>query len=388
MPKEIKDRQRDKHKHKDKHKQTRKRKREKREKREKHGTQRDEKLAKQRDQQHDKREKRLRGQDGSSSRSRKRQREQREQLVDPSAGEIDTLQDRAKMLERDRLFLREDPRAAQPSTALTDDGALSVSSLFLDTKGDFDTLAFGCQFAAHVPKYRVLAAPREDRYVRYFGPGFGRGRGGGGGGGGAGPMISAEALRRMQPHVPVGNEALAELLPLLPEPLRAVSGGSGDAGAGAAGLLMDDEFVRVRELNAATRQRPQDEDAWLALARTLDGTIGGGGGGDALAEAALGASTGSAPNPHRRHAAAAAERKAEVLRRAVESNPASERLRLALLAAVEACSAHEEVDAEWEAALAALPGSVVLWSAFLARTGRSFGAYSVNAQRHLATRSV
>ena len=71
----------------------------------------------------------------------------------------------------------------------------------------------------------------------------------------------------------------------------------------------------------------------------------------------------------------------QVLRRAVESNPASERLRLALLAAVEACSAHEEVDAEWEAALAALPGSVVLWSAFLARTGRSFGAYSVNAQR-------
>ena len=50
--------------------------------------------------------------------------------------------------------------------------------------------------------------------------------------------------------------------------------------------------------------------------------------------------------------------------------------------------AHEELDAEWEAALAALPGSVGLWSAFLARTGRSFGAYSVSAQRHRAARSV
>ena len=240
MRKEIKDRKR-------------KHKRDKRDKRDKH-----DKLAKQRDQQHDKRGKRPRGQDGSSSRSRKRQREQLEQLVDPSASEIDTLQDRAKMLERDRLFLREDPRAAQPSTALTDDGASSVSSLFLDTKGDFDTLAFGCQFAAHLPKYRVLAAPREDRYARYFGPGFGRGRGGGGrGGGGTGPIITAEALRRMQPHVPVGNEALAELLPLLPEPLAAESWGSGDASAGAARLLMDDEFGHASAHHGAATPSPQ-----------------------------------------------------------------------------------------------------------------------------------
>jgi hypothetical protein len=34
-----------------------------------------------------------------------------------------------------------------------------------------------------------------------------------------------------------------------------------------------------------------------------------------------------------------------VLRRAIESNPSSERLRLALLAAVETCSAPEELDA-------------------------------------------
>ena len=289
------------------------------------------------------------------------------------------------MVERDRLLLQADPRASQPSAAIATDGALSASSLFFDTRGDRDNLAFGCQFHGHLPKYRVLAAPRADRTVRYFGSGFGRG---GGSGSSNLPPITAAALRRLQPPPTdmSDGEATAEVLPLLPVLLAEAQAADGDSGAaGAADActhLAGDEFERVRELNAATRRAPHDERAWLALAAALDGASGGGGG------AAAAVSTVSSANHNRRHASASAERKSEVLRRAVELNPSSEGLRLALLAAHEAYLPHDDVEREWELALASLPGSVALWSTFLGRTGRAFAAFTTSSQRELGARGV
>ena len=147
---------------------------------------------------------------------------------------------------------------------------------------------------------------------------------------------------------------------------------AGSAEDGGGSLLAGGAFEKTRELNAAVRQRPRDEAAWLALAESLDAPIQAGG----------------QSHDDRRGAAASAERKAEVLRRAVSANPESETLRLALLKACEAYLPHEEIDSEWQRAVKEMPTSVALWSSLLGRRGAAFGAYTAGAQRALGARAI
>ena len=128
-------------------------------------------------------------------------------------------------------------------------------------------------------------------------------------------------------------------------------------------------MARTRALNAAVRQRPHDTVAWLALAESLDG--------DAPV-------VGSGPPQSR---LAAAERKTEVLRRAVGANPSSEVLRLALLRACESYMSNEELASEWESAIDSMPASVDLWAALLDRC-TSFGSYSASVHRELGIRAL
>ena len=116
-------------------------------------------------------------------------------------------------------------------------------------------------------------------------------------------------------------------MPLLPE--------EGDAGGAAAdpSPLGGEHFERRRALNAAVRATPHDEVAWIRLAESAtDGA------------SASANSTEKGPTATETSGlSASAERKIEVLRRAVETNPASEALRLALLQACDVYMPQEEV---------------------------------------------
>jgi len=128
-------------------------------------------------------------------------------------------------------------------------------------------------------------------------------------------------------------------------------------------------FARTRALNEAVRLRPTDAAAWLALANfENDAALGGGGGG--VRQGAL------------------AEKRLAVLRRAVEANPRHDELRLALLRAAEALLPPEPLAREWEAAVAALPGSVPIWVAAIGARARAFAAFTVGDVRELGARAL
>ena len=49
---------------------------------------------------------------------------------------------------------------------------------------------------------------------------------------------------------------------------------------------------------------------------------------------------------------------------------------------------HDDAEREWESAISAMPESVALWTAFLARRRRAFSTYSVSANRALLGRAI
>lgn len=72
------------------------------------------------------------------------------------------------------------------------------------------------------------------------------------------------------------------------------------------------------------------------------------------------------PKHNRVHDASPAEKQVAILQAALEHNPASERLLLALLRAYGGCAEPEALHAKWEAVLARRPGSWLLWREYLA----------------------
>jgi len=142
-------------------------------------------------------------------------------------------------------------------------------------------------------------------------------------------------------------------------------GGGGGEGEGEGGAR-----ERVRTLNAATRERPGDVAAWLALAELEEGgggaLEGGGGGGGG------------------RRAGAVAERKVSVLRRAVAANPRNEAVAVELLRAQESLLEPEEVGSAWEEAIRGDPCSVMLRMESLAHASRHVASFSVSALREAA----
>ena len=307
---------------------------------------------------------------------KRRKREHHHRIDEDSTN---ATRDKEKMLARDRVLLgSNDPRAHQQPGASTPS---VIGSTYYDVRGDWDSLAFGCQYHAQVPKYRSLTLPRDDaggqRYFRLNSNG------------GVLRVHVTQQLTRhtlRHQHATQPGEALALFVPWRAdrdtEPLPTADvadeprdGTNGNANDGTSNnLLAGGAYERTRELNAAVRQRPTDEAAWFALADSLQ-----------VADSVLAVPSAAAD---RRAITAAAERKTEVLRRAVAANPTSEALRMALLRACEAYLPWEDVDREWEHAVAQQPASVALWSALLGRRGAAFGAYMVSAQRQLGARSL
>ncbi len=96
---------------------------------------------------------------------RKRQKEKhRSASGGGGAGHV-AMSDAEKMAARDRAVLVEDPRAKLPASAPT-----APSGFSFDSRADRDNVAFGCVYAGHLPRYKLLGATREESAPRYFKP--------------------------------------------------------------------------------------------------------------------------------------------------------------------------------------------------------------------------
>ena len=353
---------REKHEHEHEHKHKRTHESSKRHKREKHGGK------------HGKRSKR----EKHERHERKRRRSgERDEELDDAPAEVATASEKLRMLERDQRLVESDPRALQPYAWRS---ATPAQGYGFDVRGDRDNLAFGCQFAGSVPRYRcVFGSSNAEREAPRYWKSTGEG----------GPAVSAAALRRRYARRRRGSAAdplgaTAEFVALeLPVPsaggvgddddeLSDCSADEGEA-AGAGGKRLGGSiFERLRVLNEAVRRSPTDEAAWLQLADFSSTAVEGHG----------------ARSSGGRKAGAVAERKVSVLRRAVEANPASEGLRSALLQACDGFLPPEPLEAEWESALASFPASVALWSQRLSLLARTFGAFSISRLRAVGAKSV
>ena len=285
--------------------------------------------------------------DAAGHGDRKRKARKGEEEVDTTLQRDDLLGDKIKMFERERAMLVVDPRASRPM----DEGG--GRSHFFDLKGDRDNVAFGCQYVSHVPAYTALVPQLGvDRVpTRYYSKAFARAVANGPAG-----------ARRVQSRLSSGSgaDAGAAFIALVHEQVDPADDGHG---------LRGSDFERARELNVATRERPSDVQAWVALAESRDDGAQG-----------------------RMSALAAASRKTEVLRRAVETNPTSEALTLAHLASLDDHLEPDDVAAAWRAVLRSagdeggggesdLGGSVALWSAYLTHGMRRFATFTVGEHR-------
>lgn len=131
----------------------------------------------------------------------------------------------------------------------------------------------------------------------------------------------------------------------------------------------EDEMLRkTREFNKLTRERPHDENAWLAFAEFQDKVAG--------MQRQKGARLQTL------------EKKISILEKAVDLNPDNEELLLCLLKAYQMRDSSDILIGRWEKILLQHSGSYKLWAEFLHVVQRDFSRFKVTEIRKMFAHAI
>lgn len=131
----------------------------------------------------------------------------------------------------------------------------------------------------------------------------------------------------------------------------------------------EDEVLRkTKEFNKMTRERPQDESAWLAFAEFQDKV--------------------SSMETHKGARLQILEKKISILEKATELNPDSEDLLLSLMNAYQNRDGTDILIRRWEKILTSNSGSYRLWREFLRVFQSDFSRFKVSEMRKMYANAI
>ncbi|KAL9155477.1 hypothetical protein ABFS82_09G005900 [Erythranthe guttata] len=253
---------------------------------------------------------------------------------------------------------------------------------YFDSRGDRDNLAFGCIYRMDVARYKLYSSKKvsEQKYFRWN-KRVGRLEGDNdidaldtnlrsGGRYWSAKYAAIERhknLKRLQIHAPSNGarNVVADYIPLLDE----ISDSGPVSSVAVVEESWEDKVLRkTKDFNKTTRERPQDESAWLAFAEFQDKV--------------------ASMQPHKGARLQTLEKKISILEKATELNPDSEDLLLALMKAYQSRDSIDVLIRRWEKILTSNSGSYTLWKQFLRVVQGEFSRFKVSELRKMYANAI
>ncbi|TMW97049.1 hypothetical protein EJD97_006322 [Solanum chilense] len=262
----------------------------------------------------------------------------------------------------------------------------NVKDYYFDSRGDRDNLAFGSIYRMDVARYKLhnLRKTSElNNYRRNDKRNFERDididalddklRSGG--------RYWSRTYAAIEHHKNLKRlKILTPLKPMMNIPADFVSladevksdeGIRGDAISGNAVVeesLEDEVYRKTKEFNKMTRERPHDEQIWLAFAQFQDKV--------------------ASMQPQKGARLQTLEKKISILEKATELNPDSEDLLLSLMSAYQSRDSIDDLISRWEKILIQNSGSCTLWREFLRVVQGDFSRFKISEMRKMYANAI
>ncbi|KAL3628942.1 hypothetical protein CASFOL_027988 [Castilleja foliolosa] len=252
---------------------------------------------------------------------------------------------------------------------------------YLDSRGDRDNLAFGCIYRMDVARYKLYNKKNSGHNHFRLNKGVGRLerdsdidaldtnlRSGGRYWSAKYSAIerhkSLKRFRILARSKPV-RSSVSDYIPLLDE--ESVS--EPISSENVVEESWEDGVLRkTKEFNKMTRERPQDESAWLAFAEFQDKV--------------------ASMQPHKGARLQTLEKKISILEKATEINPDSEDLIISLMNAYQSRDSIDVLIRRWEKILTLNSGSYKLWIEFLRVVQGDFSRFKVSEMRRMYANAI
>lgn len=259
---------------------------------------------------------------------------------------------------------------------------------FFDSRGDRDSLAFGCLYRMDVPRHKLYSSSSKLSGIELQAF-YGRNQ--------RGSILDREAdidasdsklkssgrywsakysvlerhkslkrFRVLAPRKPMTNDLPGDFIPIFET--KSDDGGTLPTISVVEESWEDEVLRKTREFNKTTREHPHDEKVWLAFAEFQDRV--------------------ASMQPNKGARLQILEKKISILEKATELNPENEELILYLLKAYQSRDSTDVLLGKWEKILIHHSGSYKLWEEFLRVVRGEFSRFKVSEMRRMYAHAI